>query len=135
MRISDWSSDVCSSDLRDVAMTNLEATTSATLLASLEPEVLSDRDAARFAAAMDQLSKTAFAAYRDLVYGTAGVQAFFRQLNPLQEISGLTIGPRPARRTKRQEERRGRKEGVSTSRSGWVRYYSKIKNNKLSNKQ
>jgi len=85
---------------RDVAMTNLEAMTSATLLASLEPEILSDRDAARFAAAMDELSKTAFAAYRDLVYGTDGFKEFFRQLTPIQEISGLKIGSRPASRTK-----------------------------------
>lgn len=85
---------------RDVAMTNLEAMTSATLLASLEPEGISDRDAARFAGAMDELSKTAFAAYRDLVYGTEGFKEFFRQLTPIQEISGLKIGSRPASRTK-----------------------------------
>ncbi|WP_375195750.1 phosphoenolpyruvate carboxylase [Sphingobium sp.] len=85
---------------RDVAMTNLEAMTSATLLASLEPEAISDRDAARFAAAMDELSRTAFAAYRDLVYGTEGFKEFFRQLTPIQEISGLKIGSRPASRTK-----------------------------------
>lgn len=85
---------------RDVAMTNLEAMTSATLLASLEPEGISDRDAARFAAAMDELSQTAFAAYRDLVYGTEGFKEFFRQLTPIQEISGLKIGSRPASRTK-----------------------------------
>ena len=85
---------------RDVAMTNLEAMTSATLLASLEPEPISDKDAARFAAAMDELSKTAFTAYRDLVYGTEGFKEFFRQLTPIQEISGLKIGSRPASRTK-----------------------------------
>jgi phosphoenolpyruvate carboxylase len=85
---------------RDVAMTNLEAMTSATLLASLEPEGISDRDAARFAVAMDELSRTAFAAYRDLVYGTPGFKEFFRQLTPIQEISGLKIGSRPASRTK-----------------------------------
>ncbi|PJG48278.1 phosphoenolpyruvate carboxylase [Sphingobium sp. LB126] len=85
---------------RDVAMTNLEATTSATLLASLEPETISDRDAVRFAGAMDELSKTAFTAYRDLVYGTEGFKEFFRQLTPIQEISGLKIGSRPASRTK-----------------------------------
>src|SRR3546814_19143732 len=49
---------------------------------------------------MDQLSKTAFAAYRDLVYGTDGIKEFFRQLTPIQEISGLKIGSRQARRTK-----------------------------------
>ena len=85
---------------RDVAMTNLEAMTSATLLASLEPEGISTRDAARFAGAMDELSKTAFAAYRDLVYGTEGFRDFFRQLTPIQEISGLKIGSRPASRKK-----------------------------------
>jgi phosphoenolpyruvate carboxylase len=85
---------------RDVAMTNLEAMTSATLLASLEPEGVSAKDAARFAAAMDELSKNAFTAYRDLVYGTEGFKEFFRQLTPIQEISGLKIGSRPASRTK-----------------------------------
>ena len=85
---------------RDVAMTNLEAMTSATLLASLEPEGVSANDAARFAAAMDELSKNAFTAYRDLVYGTEGFKEFFRQLTPIQEISGLKIGSRPASRTK-----------------------------------
>ncbi len=85
---------------RDVAMTNLEATTSATLLASLEPEGISERDATRFAGAMDELSNSAFAAYRDLVYGTDGFRDFFRQLTPIQEIAGLKIGSRPASRKK-----------------------------------
>ncbi|MEK7343382.1 MAG: phosphoenolpyruvate carboxylase [Pseudomonadota bacterium] len=85
---------------RDVAMTNLEAMTSATLLASLEPEPISARDAERFAGAMDALSKSAFAAYRDLVYGTEGFKEFFRELTPIQEIAGLKIGSRPASRTK-----------------------------------
>lgn len=85
---------------RDVAMTNLEAMTSATLLASLEPDPISARDAERFGGAMDALSKSAFAAYRDLVYGTEGFKEFFRQLTPIQEIAGLKIGSRPASRTK-----------------------------------
>ncbi|CAN5365499.1 phosphoenolpyruvate carboxylase [soil metagenome] len=85
---------------REAAATNLEAMTSATLLASLEPQMLSERDATRFAAAMDSLSKAAFTAYRDLVYGTEGFKTFFRQLTPIQELSGLKIGSRPASRTK-----------------------------------
>ena len=85
---------------RESAMTNLEAIAAATLLASLEPERLSARDNERFSAAMDQLSDTAFAAYRDLVYGTEGFRTFFRQMTPLVEISGLKIGSRPASRTK-----------------------------------
>ncbi|UYY57732.1 phosphoenolpyruvate carboxylase [Sphingomonas sp. S2-65] len=83
---------------RASAMTNLEAMASATLLASLEPEKLAPADAARFAAAMDQLSDTAFRAYRGLVYETEGFKTFFRQATPIAEIAGLKIGSRPASR-------------------------------------
>ena len=85
---------------RESAAINLEAIASATLLASLEPEKLSDKDAQRFTAAMDELSGTAFRAYRDLVYGTEGFRTFFRQMTPITEISGLKIGSRPASRKK-----------------------------------
>jgi phosphoenolpyruvate carboxylase len=54
---------------RESAMTNLEAMASATLLASLEPQPLSNAENAQFGAAMDRLSSAAFGAYRDLVYG------------------------------------------------------------------
>jgi len=85
---------------RESAQTNLEAMASATLLASLEPEKLNAADAARFAAAMDQLSDTAFKAYRGLVYETEGFTTFFRQATPIAEIAGLKIGSRPASRKK-----------------------------------
>jgi phosphoenolpyruvate carboxylase len=85
---------------RDSAMTNLEAIASATLLASLEPERLSNAQNADFTGAMDALSDTAFHAYRDLVYGTDGFRTFFRQMTPIGEIAGLKIGSRPASRKK-----------------------------------
>ncbi|NML07588.1 phosphoenolpyruvate carboxylase [Sphingomonas sp. G-3-2-10] len=85
---------------RASAMTNLEAVTSATLLASLEPEKLGASDAQRFVAAMDQLSDRAFKAYRGLVYETEGFRSFFRQATPIAEIAGLKIGSRPASRKK-----------------------------------
>ncbi|MEI9853154.1 MAG: phosphoenolpyruvate carboxylase [Sphingomonas sp.] len=85
---------------RESAATNLEAMASATLLASLEPEKLSAPDYKRFAAAMDELSATAFRAYRSLVYETEGFTRFFRQATPIAEISGLKIGSRPASRKK-----------------------------------
>ena len=85
---------------RDAAMANLEAMASATILASLEPPTLGDADALRFSEAMNTLSATAFAAYRDLVYGTDGFRTFFRQLTPIAEIAELKIGSRPASRTK-----------------------------------
>ena len=83
---------------RESAITNLEAMASATLLASLEPEPLSNSDNASFSAAMDKLSGTAFGAYRDLVYGTEGFRTFFRQMTPIAEIANLKIGSRPASR-------------------------------------
>src|SRR3546814_6155203 len=73
---------------------------SASLLASLEPEALSDKDAARFTAAMDQLSDGAFAAYRGLVYDTPAFKDFFRAMTPIAEIATLKIGSRPSSRTK-----------------------------------
>ena len=85
---------------RESAITNLEAMTAATLLASLEPAALSSADTKRFAAAMDTLSASALEAYRALVYGTEGFRTFFRQMTPIAEISGLKIGSRPASRTK-----------------------------------
>src|SRR3546814_17867315 len=96
---------------------------------------------------MNQLSDTAFRAYRDLVYGTDGFTTFFRQMTPIAEIAGLKIGSRPASRKKsdriedlraipwvfswsqarvmlpgwygRSEERRVGKECVRTLRSRW----------------
>lgn len=85
---------------RESAITNLEAMTSATLLASLSPAPLSNAENETFSGAMDQLSDAAFHAYRDLVYGTEGFRTFFRQMTPIAEISGLKIGSRPASRTK-----------------------------------
>ncbi|HEX5690104.1 MAG TPA: phosphoenolpyruvate carboxylase, partial [Roseiflexaceae bacterium] len=82
------------------AALNLEAITSATLLASLEPERAAKGEATRFAQAMDQISQRAFQEYRGLVYGTPGFNTFFRQMTPLLEISELKIGSRPASRTK-----------------------------------
>jgi phosphoenolpyruvate carboxylase len=87
---------------RESAAANLESITAATVLASLEHASVSGDDRARFAAAMDQLSAQAFRAYRSLVYETTGFAVFFRQMTPLQEISALKIGSRPASRSNSQ---------------------------------
>jgi phosphoenolpyruvate carboxylase len=84
---------------RESAASNLEAMTSATLLASLETSAVSAAETARFAAAMDVLSQEAFRAYRGLVYETEGFNTVFRQMTPLAEITELNIGSRPASRT------------------------------------
>jgi len=87
---------------RENAAANLEAIAAATLLASLEPPVLSQDQASRFAEAVERLSKDAFKAYRSLVYETEGFNTFFRQMTPLAEIAELKIGSRPASRTPSQ---------------------------------
>ena len=84
---------------RESAASNLEAMTSATLLASLEKSAASAAEAAHFARAMDALSQEAFRAYRGLVYETEGFNTVFRQMTPLAEITELNIGSRPASRT------------------------------------
>jgi phosphoenolpyruvate carboxylase len=81
------------------AMTNLEAISAATLLASVEKQTVSTADTARFINAMETLSRTAFQSYRGLVYETEGFKTFFRQMTPLLEIAQLKIGSRPASRT------------------------------------
>jgi phosphoenolpyruvate carboxylase len=85
---------------RESAIANLEAMASATLLASLEPPSLNAKDNKRFTAAMNEISASAFKAYRGLVYETPGFNVFFRELTPIAEIAGLKIGSRPASRTK-----------------------------------
>ena len=84
----------------EVAAANLEATAAATVLASLEHEELAPAEAERFGAAMDQLSASAFKAYRSLVYVSPGFVHFFRQMTPVSEIATLKIGSRPASRAK-----------------------------------
>lgn len=81
---------------------NLEAITSAALIATLDHDGLSEADEARFAAAMDMISRDAFRAYRELVYGTEGFNQFFRAATPISEIADLKIGSRPASRSKSQ---------------------------------
>ena len=85
---------------RESAIANLEAMTSATLLASLEGAAVSNAEAVRFAQAMEDISREAFRTYRELVYDTEGFRTFFRQMTPIAEIAGLKIGSRPASRTK-----------------------------------
>ena len=82
---------------------NLEAITSAALIATLDHDGLSEADETRFAAAMDMISRDAFRAYRDLVYGTEGFNQFFRTATPISEIANLKIGSRPSSRSKSQK--------------------------------
>jgi phosphoenolpyruvate carboxylase len=48
---------------------------------------------------MNDLSDTAFKAYRTLVYETPALLEYWRQATPIRELSQLRIGSRPARRS------------------------------------
>lgn len=83
----------------EIAHRELELAVGAVLRATVgaspqpEPERLH-----RFAAAMAQMADWSREAYRGLVYGDPGFVEFFHQATPINEISNLQLGSRPARR-------------------------------------
>jgi phosphoenolpyruvate carboxylase len=77
-------------------LASLETIAAATLLAQLDGALGSSDDRGRETFA--RMSQAAFEAYRGLVYETPGFETYFRQSTPLQEISDLKIGSRPAAR-------------------------------------
>jgi phosphoenolpyruvate carboxylase len=78
---------------------NLEILAAATLEATLLGH---EHDAPRpeFLAAMEELSATALAAYRGMVYETRGFEQYFWESTVISEIAALNIGSRPASRKK-----------------------------------
>ncbi len=81
-----------------IAQRHLEQVTSAVLLAS--SPVVGERNAAvarRFRPVAEPLETAALRAYRELVE-TQGFAEWLARISPLEEISGLRIGSRPARR-------------------------------------
>ncbi|MBK9625667.1 MAG: phosphoenolpyruvate carboxylase [Rhodocyclaceae bacterium] len=78
---------------------NLEILAAATLEATL---LAHEHDApeAEFLAAMEELSDSAYRAYRGLVFETDGFERYFWESTVIAEIAGLNIGSRPASRKK-----------------------------------
>jgi phosphoenolpyruvate carboxylase len=81
------------------ARRNLETLVAATLEASAGIDDGVGGAAERFAVVMDELSATAHAAYRSLVFGPGDFANFFAAITPIREIATLNIGSRPATRT------------------------------------
>lgn len=80
-----------------IAERNLELVISAVLHATLiEPSSSPKR--AQWEQIMHELSEIAYRAYRNLVYETEGFRDFFAQSTPIDVVSRLNIGSRPARR-------------------------------------
>ena len=80
-----------------LAQRHLEQVTSAVLLASTPPTAPAGRADQRIAELAGNLEAAALDAYQSLV-DTEGFAAWFARISPLEEISGLRIGSRPARR-------------------------------------
>ena len=83
---------------REIGRRNLEALLAATVRATLDE--VPHAGQADFHAAMEELSRDAMAAYRNLVYETPGFVEYFRATTPIGEIADLNIGSRPAARRK-----------------------------------
>lgn len=80
------------------AVHHLERLVSATLEATLVHPSSRRKPSAGWMRAMQRLADDSRRQYRALVYETPGFPAFFRAVTPIDEISRLAIGSRPARR-------------------------------------
>jgi phosphoenolpyruvate carboxylase len=82
----------------DIGRRNLETLVAATFEATLLEPARMER--AEYLEVMQEMSATAFSAYRSLVYETPGFVQFFRTATPITEIADLHVGSRPASRKK-----------------------------------
>jgi len=80
----------------EIGRRNLETLVAATLEATLLHPTKSAP--AAFLDAAQAISQASMAAYRKLVYETAGFTDYFFNATPIREIAGLNIGSRPASR-------------------------------------
>ena len=83
----------------DIGRRNLETLVAATFEATLLDSAAGVERAA-YLEVMQEMSATAFTAYRGLVYETPGFVQFFRTATPITEIADLHVGSRPASRKK-----------------------------------
>jgi phosphoenolpyruvate carboxylase len=81
-----------------VARRHLEQIVNAVLLASVPPRLGQTGPKAAWRTAMNDLSLAAYTAYRGLIYETPALLDYWQQATPINEISRLQIGSRPARR-------------------------------------
>lgn len=84
----------------EIAHRELELTASAALMRGAGPgdaRLSADR-AVRFTPVIEGMAGVSARAYRDLVYGDPDFVAFFHAVTPVDEISRLRLGSRPAKR-------------------------------------
>jgi len=117
----------------EIGRRNLETLVAATLEATL---LQPTKPAAKaYLEAAEQLSQASMAAYRALVYDTAGFADYFFGATPIREIAELNIGSRPASRkaTQKIEDLRAIPWGFSWGQCrltlpGWYGFGSAVEN-------
>lgn len=89
-------------NVREIAHRELELTTSATLLTSATtlfgPGAEEPPQTARYEQVLDEMAATSEAMYRQLVHDDPDFIEFFLNVTPVEEVSRLRLGSRPARR-------------------------------------
>ncbi len=81
-----------------IARRHLEQIVHAVLMRSAPEHKVRTLPLAKWQATMEELSQTSFSAYRRLVYETPELITYWQQATPINELSQLQIGSRPARR-------------------------------------
>ncbi len=82
----------------EIGRRNLETLIAATLEATLLHHHGADSAMPEYHRIMEELSRDAFACYRQLVYETPGFTEYFFTSTPIREIAELNIGSRPSAR-------------------------------------
>ncbi|SDY49409.1 phosphoenolpyruvate carboxylase [Nitrosomonas halophila] len=82
----------------EIGRRNLETLVAATIEATLLSHDAINHHAPQYYEALEHLSSSAYATYRNLVYETPGFKQFFQESTPIREIAGLHIGSRPTSR-------------------------------------
>jgi phosphoenolpyruvate carboxylase len=82
----------------EIGRRNLETLVAATIESTLLSHDAINHHAPQYYKIMEELSSSAYAAYRNLVYETPGFTQFFQESTPIREIAGLHIGSRPTSR-------------------------------------
>lgn len=82
---------------KEIARRHFQQTMNAALLATHQ-STNANRIPEAWREAMDTLSQTSYDAYRKFVYETDGFLDYWRQATPINELSNMRIGSRPAKR-------------------------------------
>ncbi|MDX1412626.1 MAG: phosphoenolpyruvate carboxylase [Candidatus Promineifilaceae bacterium] len=83
-----------------IARRHLEQVVHSVLMSSVPEQFEAQRlPTQEWRAAMDELAAASYVAYRKLIYETPALLTYWSQATPINEISQMSIGSRPARRT------------------------------------